>query len=603
MGMPQMGANTPALRPDNRNMMMPGGGPTLEEGQPQVYTGGTGFQGPIRSTNPINGRRIFDSWEDLRNAGNAPQAPTVPATDGGAGTNLGGQPAQPSIFGQSAQAYTDALSTTRDALGMMPSTVSAQAGQASTYKPTTGQAASTQATTYKPATGTASQMKAVETGSQGYDASQMAGVSDITAQNVKAQDVTGQGFDASTISGVSPISANQVGTQTIAQNMGLYKNPYEQQVVDNAMKDIERQRQMQMNQVGAQATAANAFGGSRQGVVEAETNRAALEQSADTAAQLRSQGFAQQAALAGQDVATAQQAALANQQANLQAGTTSAANTLAAQRANQEAMQQASQFGASAANQAALANQQAQLNAQQANQQAGLQAQSTSAANQLATQQANQQALNQAGQFGAGAANTASLANQQAMMQANQQNMAARNQMGLANMGALNQAGQFGATAANQASLANQAAANQMTQANMGAMNQAGQFGASAQNQMTNANLARDMQAQLANQNAGMNYRNQTMAGANQLGNLSNLGFNMGNTLNQNQMAAGNQQQALMQALIDAGRGQTQNYYNSPQNALNTLIGAYSGSQTGQQQQQNTMTPGLFDFLSLGLQF
>ena len=51
-------------------------------------------------------------------------------------------------------------------------------------------------------------------------------------------------------------------------NVGAYANPYTSAVIDRTQQDIERQRQMAMNTLGAQATAANAFGGSRQGVAE-----------------------------------------------------------------------------------------------------------------------------------------------------------------------------------------------------------------------------------------------------------------------------------------------------------------------------------------------
>jgi hypothetical protein len=47
----------------------------------------------------------------------------------------------------------------------------------------------------------------------------------------------------------------------------------------------------------AQATAAKAFGGSRQGVVSGMTNEAALRQAATTGGQLRQQGFTQAANL------------------------------------------------------------------------------------------------------------------------------------------------------------------------------------------------------------------------------------------------------------------------------------------------------------------
>jgi len=61
------------------------------------------------------------------------------------------------------------------------------------------------------------------------------------------------------------------GTQQAMQgplNVGAYANPYTSAVIDRTQQDIERQRQMAMNTLGAQATAAGAFGGSRQGVAE-----------------------------------------------------------------------------------------------------------------------------------------------------------------------------------------------------------------------------------------------------------------------------------------------------------------------------------------------
>ena len=55
-------------------------------------------------------------------------------------------------------------------------------------------------------------------------------------------------------------------------NVSAYMNPYTQNVIDNTQNDIERQRQMTINNMGAAATRANAFGGSRQGVAEGVTN-------------------------------------------------------------------------------------------------------------------------------------------------------------------------------------------------------------------------------------------------------------------------------------------------------------------------------------------
>jgi hypothetical protein len=70
-----------------------------------------------------------------------------------------------------------------------------------------------------------------------------------------------------------------------------FYNPFEEQVVQGALGDIERSRQMQDVADRARAVQARAFGGSRQGVQEALTNEAALRTAATTASGLRSAGF------------------------------------------------------------------------------------------------------------------------------------------------------------------------------------------------------------------------------------------------------------------------------------------------------------------------
>ena len=79
-------------------------------------------------------------------------------------------------------------------------------------------------------------------------------------------------------------------------NLGMvqkYMNPYENQVVQGALGDIERARQMQISQEGAQATAAKAFGGTRQAVTRSLVDEAALRNAGNLAAQLRQTGFSQ----------------------------------------------------------------------------------------------------------------------------------------------------------------------------------------------------------------------------------------------------------------------------------------------------------------------
>ena len=101
------------------------------------------------------------------------------------------------------------------------------------------------------------------------------------------------------------------GLGTADQGINKYMNPYTQEVIDRSMSDLERQRQMQLQQTGGQALAAKAFGGSRQGVAEALTNEAFARQMGDLSSQLRLQGF--NTALGASQAELAQQQALAQQ--------------------------------------------------------------------------------------------------------------------------------------------------------------------------------------------------------------------------------------------------------------------------------------------------
>jgi len=100
--------------------------------------------------------------------------------------------------------------------------------------------------------------------------------------------------------GEARATAANLGTRQFAPyaeyNLGMvqkYMNPYENQVVQGALGDIERARQMQISAEGARATAAKAFGGSRQGVTRSLVDEAALRNAGNLAAQLRQTGFSQ----------------------------------------------------------------------------------------------------------------------------------------------------------------------------------------------------------------------------------------------------------------------------------------------------------------------
>ncbi len=224
-----------------------------------------------------------------------------------------------------------------------------------------------------------------------------------------------------------------VEAQTAVGGIQTYMNPYEQQVIDTSMADLERQRQMQASQMGAQASAAGAFGGSRHGVAQALTNEGFANQGGMLAAQLRQQGFNTALGASQQDVANRMQAALANQ----------------------------------------------------------------------------------------------------------------------------------------------------------GARARAAEFGQST-----------SLQGQMANQNAGLQGANLRAGAAGMFGNLSQQGFNMGNTITQQQMQQGQMQQLLNQALIDAGKGQYGGFTGAPNNSLATLLAATTGANMGQNTQTTTQKRGLFDYLT-----
>lgn len=139
--------------------------------------------------------------------------------------------------------------------------------------------------------------------------------------------------------------------QLSGTNLDPYYNPYEAQVVGNTLSDLERARQISANEMSRQAQAAGAFGGSRSAILESQSNLGYAQQAANTAAQLRQAGYTNAQQMALQDIQARMQADLANQGANLQAGQFNSSQALQAALANQQAGLQASQQRLAAANQ------------------------------------------------------------------------------------------------------------------------------------------------------------------------------------------------------------------------------------------------------------
>ena len=111
----------------------------------------------------------------------------------------------------------------------------------------------------------------------------------------------------------NPMASNVTADKLSNANLSAYANPYQNQVIDNTLNDLNKARQMQMNQVGANASASGAFGGSRQALREAETNTGYFDQAARAAANLRLQGFRDVQNMAQTDINNKLAADMSNQ--------------------------------------------------------------------------------------------------------------------------------------------------------------------------------------------------------------------------------------------------------------------------------------------------
>lgn len=86
--------------------------------------------------------------------------------------------------------------------------------------------------------------------------------------------------------GLGPTSpqAFQTGLET-------FGNPFEEQVVQSALADLQRTGRGVLSDIGAGASAAGGFGGTRQAVLEAELGRGLGQEAGALSGRLRSQGF------------------------------------------------------------------------------------------------------------------------------------------------------------------------------------------------------------------------------------------------------------------------------------------------------------------------
>lgn len=91
--------------------------------------------------------------------------------------------------------------------------------------------------------------------------------------------------------------------QLSSTDLSAYMNPYEDTVVQGALGDIERMRQGAISENQGSATRAGAYGGSRHGIADSETNRGAFDIAGRTAGGLRQAGYQNSQMMALQDIA------------------------------------------------------------------------------------------------------------------------------------------------------------------------------------------------------------------------------------------------------------------------------------------------------------
>jgi|1_EtaG_2_1085319.scaffolds.fasta_scaffold00505_2 hypothetical protein len=130
-------------------------------------------------------------------------------------------------------------------------------------------------------------------------------------------DLTRRGIDP-TASGLAAIEGLKTGSQA-------YRNPYQQDVIDTTMAEINRQSDIEAQSIGRAAANAGAFGGARHGILEAEHLRNTADKRNQILAQLNNQNYNQAQGMGlqaaqGYNQAGTQYGQIGGQVANLASG-------------------------------------------------------------------------------------------------------------------------------------------------------------------------------------------------------------------------------------------------------------------------------------------
>jgi len=128
---------------------------------------------------------------------------------------------------------------------------------------------------------------------------------------------------------------------------------------------------------------------------------------------------------------------------------------------------------------------------------------------------------------------------------------------------------------------------------------QAGMQGQLANQQAGMQDINNQLQASLANQQAGLQGQQQRLGAAGQLGNIANLGFGMGQTVNQNLAMQGAQQQAMQQALFEAAQAEFQGFKGHPAAGIGYVNSALGNTpNVGTVNTNERKNLGIFDYLT-----
>jgi len=387
------------------------------------------------------------------------------------------------------------------------------------------------------------------------------------------------------------------GASALDRDIGAYMSPYTSQVIEAGLSDIDRAAALRQQDIGAQATRARAFGGSRQAVqegiaageAERERNRFIAEQRAAAFQQAQAQreadvGREQQAGISNQAAAQniielAQRGEISNQQRDLElqrlgvtAQTQNVEAGLRADLANQQAVQDYMRLGLTAEQ----ANQQAQLDAARSNQAAVQEAErmrltgeTTNVQTGLQAAQSNQQAVENYMRLGL----TAEQANQQASLdaaRANQSTVQDYMRMGLT-------AEQANQQASLDAARANQSAGLQARQTELGAMGD---------------QASRILEAQRANEAARLGAAQFRLGAGSQLAGFGQSALQNRYGAGQQLMALGAGQQGLAQQYLDAQQQEFMRRTQYPLQQLAILQGAVAASPYNQTVTGSTTVQG-----------